>query len=84
VEDGSVTTDEDTLQKAMQRKAAINLDCSGMSLKSSSFISLSTLVLSSKLNAVGSCNGPKKITNIRVACYFLFRAILTLCIIMHR
>jgi hypothetical protein len=28
-EDGSVATDEDTLHKAMRRKAAINLDCDG-------------------------------------------------------
>jgi hypothetical protein len=37
-DDGSSTTDEDTLQKAMRRKAAVNLDFSGMSSKSSSFI----------------------------------------------
>jgi hypothetical protein len=52
-EDGSVATDEDTMQKAMRRKAAMNLDYSGMTLQPSSFISLSTPVLSSKLNAVG-------------------------------
>jgi hypothetical protein len=51
-EDGLVATDEDTLHKAMRRKAAINLDCDGTSSKTS-FISLSTPVLSSKLNAVG-------------------------------
>jgi hypothetical protein len=52
-DDGSSTTDEDSLQKAMRRKAAMNLDFAGMSSKSSSFISLSTPVISSKLNAVG-------------------------------
>jgi hypothetical protein len=52
-EDGSSATDEDTMKKAMQRKAALNLDFTGMNSKSSSFISLSTPVISSKLNAVG-------------------------------
>jgi hypothetical protein len=41
------------MQKAMRRKAAMNLDFSGMSSKASSFISLSTPIISSKLNAVG-------------------------------
>jgi hypothetical protein len=50
-EDGSSATDEDTMKKAMRRKAALNLD--GMNSKSSSFIPLSTPVISSKLNAVG-------------------------------
>jgi hypothetical protein len=40
------------MQKAMRRKA-MNLDFSGMSSKSPSFISLSTPVISSKLNVVG-------------------------------
>jgi hypothetical protein len=52
-EDGSVATDEDTMAKAMRRKAALNLDDNGMCSKSSSFISLPTSVLSSKLNTVG-------------------------------
>jgi hypothetical protein len=52
-EDGSVATDEDTMTKAMRRKAAMNLGCIGMTSKPSSFISLSTPVLSSKLNAIG-------------------------------
>jgi hypothetical protein len=52
-DDGSSTTDEDSLEKAMRRKAAMNLDFTGMSSKSSSFISLSTPVISSKLHAVG-------------------------------
>jgi hypothetical protein len=37
----------------MQRKAAMNLDFSGMRSKSSSFVSLPTPVISSKLNVVG-------------------------------
>jgi hypothetical protein len=41
------------MQKAMRRKANMNLDFSGMTSRSSSFLSLSTPVLSSKLNAVG-------------------------------
>jgi hypothetical protein len=52
-EDGSTATDEDTMKKVMRRKATMNLDYSGMSSKPSSFISLSTPILSSKLNAVG-------------------------------
>jgi hypothetical protein len=51
--DDSVATDEDTMQKAMRRKATKNLDYSGMDPKSLSFISSSTPVLSSKLNDVG-------------------------------
>jgi hypothetical protein len=41
------------MQKAMCRKAAKNLDFSGMNSSSSSFISLPTNVISSKLNSVG-------------------------------
>jgi hypothetical protein len=52
-EDGSSATDEDSMKKAMRRKAALNLNFTGMNSKSSSFISLSTPVISSKLNAVG-------------------------------
>jgi hypothetical protein len=51
--DGSAASDEDTMMKAMRRKAAKNLDFSGMDSSSSSFIPLSTHVLSSKLNSVG-------------------------------
>jgi hypothetical protein len=43
----------DTMQKAMRCKAAINLDFSGMNSQSSSFVSLSTPIMSSKLNVVG-------------------------------
>jgi hypothetical protein len=66
VEDGSVTTDEDTMQKAMRHKAAMNLDCSGMTPQPSSFISLSTPVLSSKLNVVGIKLG-KNVNEINVS-----------------
>jgi hypothetical protein len=52
-DDGSTTTDEDTLKKAMRRKAAKNLDFAGMEPSSSCFISLPTSILSSKLNSVG-------------------------------
>jgi hypothetical protein len=55
--DGSAAMDEDTLNKAMCRKAAKNLDFAGMepppSSSSSSFFSLPTTVISSKLNFVG-------------------------------
>jgi hypothetical protein len=51
--DGSVATDEDTMKKAMWRKAEKNLDYGGMNSQSSSFTSLSTPVISSKLNVVG-------------------------------
>jgi hypothetical protein len=52
-DDGSVATDEETLKKVMRRKAAKNLDFAGMEPSSSSFISLPTSALSSKLNSVG-------------------------------
>jgi hypothetical protein len=55
-DDGSAATDEDTLKKAMRRKAAKNLDFAGMEpppSSSSSFISLPTTAISSKLNVVG-------------------------------
>jgi hypothetical protein len=41
------------MKKAMRRKAEMNLDYGGMNSQSSSFTSLSTLVISSKLNVVG-------------------------------
>jgi hypothetical protein len=49
--DGGTVTDEDTMQKAMHRKAAKNLDFDGMisSHKSKSFLSFSSSVISSKL-----------------------------------
>jgi hypothetical protein len=54
-DDGSTATDEDTLKKAMRRKAAKNLDFAGMEPppSSSSFISLPTSAICSKLNSVG-------------------------------
>jgi hypothetical protein len=51
--DGSAMTDEDTLQKAMRRKGALNLDTVGMSSSTKSFLSFSTPVVHSKLNSVG-------------------------------
>jgi hypothetical protein len=49
-DDGSAATDEDTLKKAMRRKAAKNLDFASMEPPpSSSFISLPTPAISSKL-----------------------------------
>jgi hypothetical protein len=51
--DGSKATDEDTLTKAMRRKANINLDIAGMKSKSKSFLPLSDTVISSKLASVG-------------------------------
>jgi hypothetical protein len=41
------------MKKPMWRKAALNLDFTSMNSKSSSFIPLSTPVISSKLNTVG-------------------------------
>jgi hypothetical protein len=54
-DDGSAATDKDTLKKAMRRKAAKNLDFAGMDPppSSSSFISLPTTAISSKLNSIG-------------------------------
>jgi hypothetical protein len=43
-EDGSSATDEDTMQKAMRRKAAMNLDFGGMCSKSSTSQFLSRFV----------------------------------------
>jgi hypothetical protein len=53
--DGGTVTDEDTMQKAMRRKAAKNLDFDGMSSthKSKSFLSFSSPVISSRLNGLG-------------------------------
>jgi hypothetical protein len=51
--DGGTATDEDSMQKAMRRKAAQNLDSVGMICyhKSKSFLSFSSPVMSSKLNS---------------------------------
>jgi hypothetical protein len=53
--DGGTMTDEDTMQKAMRRKATKNLDFDGMisSPRSKSFLSFSSPVISSKLNGLG-------------------------------
>jgi hypothetical protein len=53
--DGASTTDEDSLLRAMRRKAEINLDYSGMITpsKAKSFLSFSMLDISTKLSNVG-------------------------------
>jgi hypothetical protein len=51
--DGGSITDEDTMKKAMRRKAMHNLDSSGMHSSSKSFLSFSSSVISSKLNSLG-------------------------------
>jgi hypothetical protein len=70
--DGSTTTDEDMMIKAMRRKATKNLDFSGMDTPSSSFIPLSTPVLSSKLSFVGISLG-KNYSEINVSANVLRR-----------
>jgi hypothetical protein len=56
-EDASDATDEDMLQKAMRRKAAKNLDTTGMKKSSSSFIAFSDSRISSNLGSVGISMG---------------------------
>jgi hypothetical protein len=51
--DGSKAMDEDTLTKAMRRKADLNLDTAGMKSSTKSFLPLSDKVISSKLASVG-------------------------------
>jgi hypothetical protein len=53
--DGASVTDEDSMQRAMRRKAKINLNYSGIisPSKSKSFLSFSTPMISSKLASVG-------------------------------
>jgi hypothetical protein len=53
--DGASVTDEDSMHKAMRRKAERNLDYSGVisPSKSKSFLSFSTPMISSKLASVG-------------------------------
>jgi hypothetical protein len=51
--DGASATDEDSLKKAMHRKAALNLDSHGMLKSSKSFLSFSSSSINSKLNSVG-------------------------------
>jgi hypothetical protein len=51
--DGSSATDEDTLKKAMRRKAIQNLDGASTSPLARSYLSFSTPDISSKLSSVG-------------------------------
>jgi hypothetical protein len=53
--DGGTMTDEDSMQKAMRRKVAQNLDFVGMNSyhKLISFLSVSSPVISAKLNSLG-------------------------------
>jgi hypothetical protein len=51
--DGSSATDEDTLKKAMRRKAIQNLDGAGTSPLARSYLNFSTPDVSSKLSSVG-------------------------------
>jgi hypothetical protein len=53
--DGASVTDEDSLHRAMRRKAQINLDYTGMisSPKAKSYLSFSTPDINSKLSSVG-------------------------------
>ena len=56
--DGSAATDEDSLAKAMRRKALLNGQLTpGMSSKPKSFLSLSTHQLSTRLHKVGVTMG---------------------------
>jgi hypothetical protein len=51
--DGFAVTDEDSLTKAMRRKAASNLDTSGNFSSVNSFLAFTTPQISAKLNNVG-------------------------------
>ena len=53
-------TDEDSLQRAMRRKAVHNLDSLGTELKSKSFLSFSPTSIQSKLGSVGLKLGSNK------------------------
>ena len=56
--DGSAVTDEDSIAKAMRRKALLNGQLTpGMSSKPKSFLSLSTHQLSTRLHKVGVTMG---------------------------
>ena len=52
-DDGSMDTDEDSLAKAMRRKAAQNLDSQGITSSPKSFLAFSNVAIASKLNSVG-------------------------------
>jgi hypothetical protein len=71
-EDVSTAMDEDMMLRAMRRKAAKNLDFSGMDSSFSSFIPLSMHVLSSKLNSVSISLG-KNSSEINVSANVLRR-----------
>ena len=58
--DGASVTDEDSLKKAMRRKAARNLDNHGTNLSSKSFLSFSSNSIHSKLSSVGVNLGSSK------------------------
>ena len=51
--DGASETDEDSLKKAMRRKAARNSDYLGTDLNSKSFLSLSSNSIQSNLSSIG-------------------------------
>ena len=51
--DGSSATDEDALQKAMRRKASLNLEDKGNIMSSKSFLSFSPHSINSNLSSVG-------------------------------
>ena len=58
--DGASAIDEDSLKKAMRRKAARNLDNHGTNLSSKSFLSFSSNSIHSKLSSVGVNLGSSK------------------------
>ena len=58
--DGASVTDEDSMTKAMRRKATRNLDYSGTELNSKSFLSFSPQSIHSKLSSVGVNLGNSK------------------------
>jgi hypothetical protein len=51
--DGAAVTDEDSMAKAMCRKATVNLDSQGMHSSSKSFLPFSTPLISARLSNVG-------------------------------
>jgi hypothetical protein len=55
---GAGATDEDMMQKAMRRKVAKNLDASGMTSSTTSFLKISYSKISSTLSSVGVSLGP--------------------------
>jgi hypothetical protein len=55
--DGAAATDEDTLAKAMRRKAKANLDFSSTSQRSKSFLAFPTPLIATNLNNVGLSSG---------------------------